>query len=67
MTDKEVLQKKQSGDIITIAQMLGVTKDNADRIIRRPNAKLHKKAITALRLIVETREALINDSKTFSK
>ena len=53
MTDKEVLEKKQSGDIKTVAEMLGVTSDNADRILRRPNP-MSARRLSGATLIMKT-------------
>jgi len=57
MTESEILKKKKVGDIPEVAKMLGVSKANADVILRRPRAKRHKEAIKALSLIIEAREA----------
>lgn len=57
MTDKELLEKKKVGDIPEVAKMLGVSKGNADVILRRPKAKRHNEAMRALALIIEAREA----------
>ena len=56
MTDKELLEKKKVGDIPEVAKMLGVSKGNADVILRRPKAKRHNEAMRALALIIEARE-----------
>lgn len=57
MTDSELLKRKKVGDIPEVAKMLGVSKGNADVILRRPRAKKHKEAMRALALIIEARES----------
>ena len=56
-----ILAKKEIGDINTVAKILGVTHPNADRILKRPNAKLHARAIDALKKIIDAREKLIKE------
>jgi hypothetical protein len=58
MTDSELLKKKKVGDIPEVAKMMGVSKGNADVILRRPRAKRHKEAMDALSLIIEARESV---------
>lgn len=59
MDTKQILEKKQIGDVVTVANMLKVNYSNADKILRRPNSKRHEQAMMALKQIVETRESLI--------
>lgn len=56
----ELLTKKEYGDLKIVGKMLGTTKDNASRLLNRPNAKRHNEAVTALARVVENRELLIN-------
>lgn len=60
MNDKnKLLDKKQYSDVRLVAQMIGVTPENAHKILRRPNSKRHQEAIDALSKIIESREQLI--------
>jgi len=64
MSEKQLLQRKKKGDIVTVAAILGVTRDNASVILRRPDSKKYKNAINALRKVVEARESLIQEEKS---
>ncbi|WP_026473972.1 hypothetical protein [Alkaliflexus imshenetskii] len=59
MDENQLLNKKKYGDIRVVAEMIGETHSNTDRILRRPGARKHKKAIEALRKIIEAREELL--------
>lgn len=56
----ELLTKKEYGDLKLVGKMLGITKDNASRLLNRPNAKRHTEAVTALARIVESRDVLVS-------
>lgn len=61
MSDKSKLfAKKERGDNITVAKMMGTTNMNVYWLLKRTNAKRHLEAIDALRRVIETRENLIN-------
>ena len=60
MTEKQIIEKKNVGDIKLIAEMLGISQANASITLKRPKSKKFKKAIAALRQIIEAREALLN-------
>lgn len=64
MSEKQLLQRKKRGDIVTVAEIIGVTRDNASVILRRPESKKYKNAINALRKVVEARESLIQEEKS---
>jgi predicted transcriptional regulator len=61
MSDKsKLLEKKQYGDNVTIAKMLGTSPPNVAQLIRRTNAKRHIEAIDALEKVIESRDKLIS-------
>jgi len=65
MDKKQILLKKQYGDLNMVAAILtnklgrNITPSNAARLIDRDKAKHHQQAIDALRKVVEARENLI--------
>lgn len=67
MNTKQIIQKKQQGDLVLVAQMLSkkldkyITPANAARLIERKSAKNHQNAIDALRVVVETREQILEN------
>jgi len=68
MTDKnKLLEKKRHGDLKTIAAMMGITPFNAFNLLNRPRAKRHPEAMAALQRVIDTREQLIEQSKTTNK
>lgn len=63
MDTKQILEKKQKGDIKLVAEILDVSDENARKILNRPNAKMHKRAITALEKIIIDRERTLQEAK----
>ena len=63
MDTKQILEKKQYGDIKSVAEILNVNYPNVQIILRRPNSKLHTKAVNALAKIIEAREKIIQEEK----
>ena len=63
LTEKELLDRKEIGDIKVVAAIIDVDYFNAAKILKRTNSKLHSQAIEALRLVVESRENLIKKAK----
>jgi hypothetical protein len=55
----KLFERKISGDLKLIAQMMNITNQYAYEILRRPKAKRHPEALEALRKIIETRESLL--------
>jgi phosphoheptose isomerase len=64
MTKNEIFRNKKLGDIKQVAEILGVSHANADKILRRVNSKKHAEAFNILKNIVESREAL---KKSYNK
>jgi len=68
ISEKQILEKKQYGDIQVIAQVLSnktgqyISTTYTTQILRRPESKHYKDAIDTLRDIVEHREQLISES-----
>jgi uncharacterized Zn finger protein len=59
MTEKQIIEKKNYGDMKLMARMLGISQSNATMILSRPNSKKYQEAIEALKKIIEAREALM--------
>jgi len=59
MTEKQIIQSKNYGDMKLMAQMLGISQSNASMILNRPKSKKYQKAIAALKQIIEARQALM--------
>lgn len=57
----ELMKKKRRGDIALVAEMLGESLNNTDKILRREKSKKHLKAVEALQNVILTREAAIED------
>lgn len=64
MTEKQVLEQKKFGDIVTVAEIIGESKGNTRQILRRPTAKKHKRAMDVLRKLVESRQQLAKENST---
>lgn len=65
MDDKnKLLDEKRSGDILTVAKMVGETRDNTARIMRRPKSKKYQKVMDALEKVIESRKALTENLDT---
>lgn len=68
MEEKQILEKKQYGDIQVIAQVLSnksgkyISTGYITQILTRPESQYYKDAIETLRKIVEYREQLIQES-----
>lgn len=54
--------KKRIGDIPLVAQMIGETSGYTAKLLQRPGAKKHQKAVDALAKIIEVRENIISES-----
>lgn len=67
MTKKQIFDKKQYGDIKVVAQMIGVTRHNAARLLERPTAKRHNEAVKALEQVVAAREKLQKQANISTK
>ena len=65
MNDKsKLLEQKRIGDIELVAKMIGETRDNTAKIIRRPNSKKYTGAMDALARIIELRSTVITESQS---
>jgi hypothetical protein len=62
MEASQILSKKKYGDIRFVAEIIGESHRNTDRILRRPTAKKHKQAIQVLGKLIESREQMIKES-----
>lgn len=58
----KLFERKISGDLKLIAQMMGITQRYAFELLRRPTAKRHQEAVNALEKIIESRKLLITDN-----
>lgn len=69
MTEIQIIEKKQRGDIAVVAKMLStklgrtISIDYAAKLICREKSKLHEDAIDALRKVIESRENLLGESE----
>ena len=63
MGAKEILEKKQIGDVNTVAQIIGSSVEGTRRTLERPNSKMYKRAMTALNDVIIAREELITAGK----
>jgi hypothetical protein len=63
MDKKQIFEKRQYGDVRLLAEILGVSHQNAQKIIERPNSKRHKKAVEILTRIITDREKTIESAK----
>ncbi|MDA3865619.1 MAG: hypothetical protein PF489_02590 [Salinivirgaceae bacterium] len=62
MNSTQILfERRKTGDISTVAEMLGENYHNTWKILNRPNSKKHNAAIEALRKVIEARELLKKD------
>lgn len=68
LSEKQIIEKKQMGDMNVIAQVLTkkhgryISASYASIILTRPKSKLYNDAVTTLTQIVEAREQLINEA-----
>lgn len=60
---KEINAKKRVGDYYVAAQMLGLSKENLRRTLKRPKAKRHASVAQAMAKVIAAREALLEVSK----
>jgi hypothetical protein len=67
ISEKQILLKKQMGDMNVVAQVLSqkhnryISASYASIILTRPKSKLYADAIEVLRQVVEARENLIKE------
>lgn len=61
---KQIKLNKKYGDIKMVAEIMGVSRHNAARILERNNAKRHDEAVRILQSIIENREKLVDEIKT---
>lgn len=59
MNEQEIFEKKRPGDYVLVAQMLGLSRKNVQRITERPRAKRRKAVMEALEKIIKAREDLL--------
>jgi len=67
MTNEEILSKKRKGDVILVAEIMGVGYDNARMILKRPTSKKYKDAIKALATVVDMRKDIVEKAKELQK
>lgn len=60
---KEINAKKRIGDYDMVAKMLGLSKENVRRTLKRPKAKRYASAAQAMAKVITSREALLEASK----
>lgn len=58
----KLIAKKRVGDIIDVAHIIGESADYTNKLLRRPGAKKHQKAVDALVKVIAAREALIQEN-----
>jgi len=63
MNTKQILIKKEVGDIKEVSKIMGISSDYTLKILNRPTAKLHHTAINILKKIIEAREKLYEEVK----
>ena len=56
-------EKIQYGDYSTVGKMLGMSRQNVEVTLRRPDARRHQEVQAALKKVIEARERLINEHK----
>lgn len=59
----KLLEKKQSGDLKTVAQIMKTSQANVSVLLRRPRAKRHQMAAALLNKVIKQREDLINNQQ----
>lgn len=64
MTNEEILSKKRKGDIILVAEIMGIGYDNARMILQRPMSKKHQSAIDTLKTVIELRDTVVEQAKS---
>lgn len=68
MNTKQIILKKQYGDLSVVAQILTqklgkyVSPDNASKMLDREKSKHHKDAVEVLRQVVEARERVLESA-----
>jgi len=58
MDRKQIILQRQIGDIRTVANIIGESYQNTDKILRRTNSKKHDRAVEILVKIIEHRNAI---------
>ncbi len=66
MDSKQILNKRRTGDIGLVADILGESYQNTWQILRRENSGKHKKAIQILKTIIDDREKAISKANKIS-
>lgn len=55
---KDILNKKELGDLKIAAQIIGIDAGNARVALRRPGSKYHDKVVAVLSNLIHYRESL---------
>ncbi len=55
---KDILKKKEVGDLKIVARVIGIDAGNARVALRRPGSKYHDKVVTVLSNLIHHRESL---------
>lgn len=55
---KDILKKKEVGDLKIVAQVIGIDAANARAALRRPGSKYHNKVLVILGNLIHHRESL---------
>ncbi len=64
LTKEEIIKRKRHGDLKTVADIIGISNDNAYRALNREDSKYHSKVVELLSAIIINRETLENQAKT---
>lgn len=65
MDKSKLLSGKKYGDVKTVAEIMNVTRENAQRILSRPNSKRHDEAVAILNGIIEARKQVAIQAQQF--
>jgi len=60
MKVKQIIERKQVGDLKIAAQVIGIDASNARVALRRPGSKYHDKVVAVLSNLIHHRESLTN-------
>lgn len=59
MKVKEIIKRKEMGDLKIAAQIIGIHAANARAALRRPGSKYHDKVVSILSNLIHYRESMI--------
>ena len=64
MDNSKLLEKKKTGDVSVVAEMIGESEAYTKILFKRTSAKKHQLAINALAKVIEARENAIQNFST---